>query len=877
MRKVLFILSFGLALNCHAADATGDAAQNASNEGFFSGMQDIYDKMVHIYRGKPDSATATESSPDTSPSPAQTSETQSTPNTQLSGNQAALNALNNYDYVKAIYLYQQVLDNDPNNRGANLGLAKAYLLQGNYTAGGKQLAVYKSKFGEDKPYLIEKARYFAFTDKNQEAENIIDGLLKNDPSNDTLLDIKEFIQKENAKHASEQQTDTVQTAQGSDTAPTAMSSQNYGQAIKQYQEQIKQNPDDKEAQIGLIRAVLLKGGDRNYRYANQLLNKYEQKNGVDDAYSTERARYYAFTGQPSKSLATLQPLLDKNPNDPTLLSIQDYAKSRPATGGTGGSVHTGPSAATLGRRADANGHSSAAYSAAADAYSAEGNDEKALEMINKAVDVDPTNSQLLLKRAQIANSRDDQLTVYNSYLALYATNPDNKTVILGLARAASRLGKTDQANYLYSVYTTRYPNERDPWIEYAYNESWSGNDRGAIAILNHYQALFGPNDMYWIARSRIVATAVRPRTALCIINSMLPKYPNNYDLNYANVIALFYNNQPVEMFQALAKLNRLQPGTEETEGLNAFVWTPYRNNINLDLYDSFDSDTVKIARATVFGQQYLDPLTFLIGNVTAERLSASVNSGLNPIEGGNAIKLTTFNVGINHRFNPVVALQGIVGGGHANNDENAMLYQGNAFLNFNDFATADLMIKRGFYDESARSVSRGVKQNLYQALFNFMPCTQCYINATGAYATFTDNNTMRFAELNPSANIIATERWNIRVGVDGQWYKFGRHTNNGYYDPFNYLYYGVVTDIYLKQSENIGYVFSVGLGTQRDETFTTYTAANDFGGKAYLGLFQDWMLVLSAGASTRGRSIADNPTVGSYRVYNFGATITRRL
>lgn len=835
MRKLIFVLSFGLALNCYAE--TGDSQQSSS--GFFSGMHDVYNKVVGNF-------TNTETSTDTT-APSQNQSENATM-------QSALAAMSNDDPKTAINLYTKVLANNPNNKAAMIGLIRAELIAGEYPAARKELDLYKAKFGEDTQYLGEQVRYLVFNDQNEQAQAILTPLLKKDPSNDVLLDLQQFINEH--PHGNKIATNT---GNPQDTTQTP--------AL-----------NDKDAKINEINNVLVTG--KNYNQAKKLLDAYKTQYGEDDKYQTELARYYALTNQPSKSLAIVNPLLEKDPTNSDLQSIKQYAETHheaPASA-SGGGKHI-PSiavAASYERRANAT-KNPADYQQASLAYSQAGDDKKALANINRALDLDPTNPQYLLRRAEIANNVDDQLTVYDTYTALYVTNPNNKKIILGLARASSRVGKTDESTYLYSIYTTRYPHEPTPLIEYAYNESWSGNDRGAVNLLDRYRAIFGATDEYWIARARIISSADRPREALCIVQAMMPKYPDNYDLNYANVTALYYNNQPIEMFQALARLNRLQPGTEETDGLNAFIWTPYRNTVGIDLYDSFDSDTVKISRATLAGTYYLTPKTFLLGNIFAERLSASISSGLNPVEGGHAIKLTGFSAGVNQRINPIIALQGLVGAAHASDGENALTYQGDAFIRATDTLRGDLMIKRAFYDQSARAVSRGVKQNLFQAGVDYQPCLQCYLDFTAAYATFSDNNTERYLEFQPAANIIATERWNIRMGVDGQWQGFSRHAGDGYYDPFNYHYYSFITDIYLKQNDNIGYEFNIGLGTQKDETFTTYAPANDVSGRVYIGIYQDWYLVAMAGASTRGRSIAQNPNIGQYRVYNFDLALTRRL
>ena len=78
---------------------------------------------------------------------------------------------------------------------------------------------------------------------------------------------------------------------------------------------------------------------------------------------------------------------------------------------------------------------------------------------------------------------------------------------------------------------------------------------------------------------------------------------------------------------------------------------------------------------------------------------------------------------------------------------------------------------------------------------------------------------------------------------------------------------------------NVAYGFSFGLGQQKDETFTSYKFGGDASVVGYFGIYKDWMLVVSAGISNRGRSnIGNNFNVNSnYRIWAFDAAITRRF
>ncbi len=783
---------------------------------------------------------------------------------------------------------QQGVDKNADEKDTLIKQIQEHLFQGDFAGANKLLDTYKSKFGEDVDYKTEKARSFALSNNPQPALAILEPLLKKDPTNQTLLDIKNYAITHPATTTTiSSNLEFTEISPEVQEANLASGNGDYQKAIDLYKQILTKNPNDKVALIGLARTYLLMDKDADGEHA---LAQYKQKYGEDDDYLTEKARDLAFRDNPQQALKVLAPLLAKDPSNDVLLDIKDYATARlklatvanqstnqstnQSNGAAASPLATANMAAATARMHGTNPQD---YAVAAQAYLDANDKGHALVMINHALRLAPNNTKYLILKADIADQLNDKNLKYRIYQQLYAMDPTNTKYMLGLARATGDLNMLERSAHLYEHYLDLVPNDKKAWLEYAYIQSFRGNDTKAIRVLDKYHARFGDSDDYLATRARIVASATRFTESFAIVNKLLPRLPNNYDLNYANTTDFYYNNQPIEMYQSFNKVKQIEPDSDETNGLWSFINTPYRSNIGLDAYHSFDTDTVKISRFTLYGQYFLTPCTSIIGNVTEERLSASISSGLNPVKGGHAVYLPAINIGVNQRLNPKLAVQGMIGGQNASNGKNSFNYEADAFANPSETLGFIVQLKRAFYDESARSVSLGVRQNLGQVTVNWQPCLQCYLTVAGSYSTFSDGNTMRWVNVLPGVQVISSENFNVKLGIDAQYEKFGKQLTDGYYNPSNYKYASGVLDIYYKHSDNVGYEATVGLGTQHDETFTTWKPADDFSLKAFIGIYQDWYLTLTGGLSTRGRSIAANPGLGTYRVYGFDASLTRRF
>lgn len=827
---------------------------------------------------------------------------------------AAYNAGNKANYKVVQTLYQQYLSKNPNDKEMNLGYIRSTLWNDDYANGQKLLDAYQSKFGTDDNYLIEKARLLAFTNQPKEALTLAEPLLKKYPDNQDLLKIKNYTtNKINTSPPITLTTDSKTAAPPTETKPAnnvpplnpllvsareETHQKQYQKASEIYQKYLKENPKDNTVFLEYIRMESISG---DYNAASKNLNSYEKKFLADDGYLTEKARLLALTNKSKEALVLLDALLKKQPNNASLKQIQDYAVAHPEPKNNLAGKTTPlknlpplPSAQAFERTATLSGNAQL-YLKASQAYSAANKPEDAFKMIECAIQLDPQNLQYLKNRAEIANWLKKPAIVEDSYQKMLAISPKDPDAMLGIARSYSAKSDLYDAILAYGDYTDLYPMNKLAWIEYAYMYSWIGNNRDAVKTLGCYCQLFGPTLEYLKAKGRILANAQRPTPALAIVRQLLPKEPHDYHLNNTKVIGLYYNNQPIEMFRSLRRLNAINPNSQETKDLNAFVTTPYRSNAALDMFRSRDTDTVDIARSIVTGQLFITPLTQLLAVAKGERLSADIPSGLAPANGGNGLDIGSAMIGMSQRINPKLMVAGTVGeahvdspGGHplipdinhrAPSIQNALIYYLTANIKPTDAILINLLESRDYYDVSAKAVSLGVKQELSQIQFDWEPWFQRYITIQASYGDYSDSNSMWYISAAPKIGAIRSDKFNLNFGAFGSWNSFAKKVFNGYYDPKLYQYFAATSDVYWKQSTNIGYSLSIAVGMQKDETFAKYEFGGDLSFKGYFGIYKDWMLVLSATASNRGRSIGTNAFTnnGSYQIYSIDATLTKRF
>ncbi len=783
---------------------------------------------------------------------------------------AAENAIRSKNLKQAISLYENYLKQYPNDKIIKIKFINLLLINAQYPLANQLLVNYQQLYGKDNSYLREQARYYALTGNKNAALDIVDKLLKVYKSDKDLEGIKQYAITHEKKMAPKIQPPiNPLIAQ----AQKAIEAKSYKEAIRLYQSYLSKNPSDKQQTIKLINLLLI---DSQYKKAEELLAAYRKRFNEDKEYLTEKARFYALTNKSKEALAILEPLLKKEPQNKALLEIKKYALTHKETQAKKVSKEEACKLFCLAfQSCDAEIYAKAAKAN----YDAESYKE-ALTLIDQAACFAPTNESYLLTRVEIGKKLESKEIVFWSYNRLYKLNPCKKEYILEYARAATNRGCLDFPSNLYVEYICKWPFESKPWLEYAYIENWKGNYRKAICILDKYYELFGSSDDYLITRANIVASANHPYEALAITEPMIGRLKDNYDLNYGRTIALYYGNFPVQMLRSLMRVSLLKPGTEQTKGLIEFITAPYRSRVTGDAYHSEDTDSVNITWGMVTGQLYTSPLSSFLADFKDETLKADITSGLAPITGGESIQIRRERAGASYRFNQHFLLIGEAGVTSATKSGgDFFIYQIDAQTRINNRMRVDFLFKDDFYDVSARAVSLSIRQRLNQAslFWEPAPTIQTYINSRVAYAKYSDDNEMKLMEVTPRTYMLATEKVNVIMGLNGLWYGFTRQRGHGYYDPSRYEFYSANINITYKPSDNFNYVFNFSRGMQKDETFRNYRPANDYSGQAYLGIYKDWYLILTANLSTRGRSIGTARINNKYEVYSLTATLTKRI
>lgn len=698
---------------------------------------------------------------------------------------------------------------------------------------------------------------------------------------------------------------------------------NYKEASKYYGQVLAQNPNNKFA---AIKAIQLRMWETDYAGAKASLDNYKARFGEDNQYVTEQARLLSLTNHPKEAIALVDAQFQVDPTNVDLPKIKTQALETQKFMATHPEEKPAPPLVALARKL----YGQKKYQEALQAYQKylkENPKDKVtfLEMVQVSVVSEQyeKGKNLLAQYLKTFGEDDGYLTEKARYFA-FTNHPKEALAITrallkkhpndaalkqiqeyalkhkeGVGGNGQEAPQTPEEQALecihklvakekltaaalaYCRFTAQYPMNRAAWTEFASVESWRGNYRASLRILACYCRLFGATEEYLKLQARVLANAGRANCALSIICPMLRTQPNDYDLNYTLALAQYYNNQPGYMCDTLNWLKCMYPEGENakmTKDLKQYIATPYRSNVVLDLYHSRDTDTVDIVRGILSVNIFRNPCTKYFVNVREERVSADVKSGLEPIEGGNGLNLTSAVIGVNKRINAKLGLEGAVGAAHLADNHNSPIYRFNANIKPEDAWVFDWTEAFDYYDVSARALSLDVRQQLHQITFAWEPCIQRYLLGRVYYANYSDSNSQWFVNLAPKIGVIRTEIFNFTVGLSGQWDGFSLQPGNGYYTPRFYQYYAVTADAYFSQSDNVGYSLELAIGQQKDETFSSFKFAGDIGVNAFFGIYRNWMLVLSAEGSNRGRSIADNTQPNKpYQVYAIQATITKRF
>lgn len=480
----------------------------------------------------------------------------------------------------------------------------------------------------------------------------------------------------------------------------------------------------------------------------------------------------------------------------------------------------------------------------------------------------------------IANELNDLDLVEDSYCRILEIDYRDKDALLGVARLETNRNYLDFAAVDYANYLTLFPDSKDIWIDYAKVESWMGNFNASFDALECYRLRYGATKEYCSEKARVLAMAYYPRASLCIVTPLLRKDPCNYDLLFTKALALEYNHQPTEALQTLEFLEEAFPDHKaDNQELSNIVRTPIRSNFNIAPYSSIDTDTININQLRVYGQYFVTPATSLLLGVREERERVARLNGLQTISGGHSIWDGAQWGGFTSQLCPELQIGGQAGIGEIDKKTPFFLYQVSAIYNPNDILSITLQNGRDLYAVSPRAVSLSIQQAYNRINFNWQPDTQRYIVGGAEYSTFSDRNQFWSATMAPRVWVLRTQYVSLDMGAYANWFGFSKQLiTNGYYSPFFYQIYEATAAFYIAQSENVGYSITMGAGAQKDNTMAYFGFVADFAVQATYGIYADWQVVATVGASLRNSNSGNLLIrVGNYRVYTASIILTKRF
>lgn len=497
---------------------------------------------------------------------------------------------------------------------------------------------------------------------------------------------------------------------------------------------------------------------------------------------------------------------------------------------------------------------------------------KALPPCKRALAIDPKNMDYLTGCAQLASWAGDLKASEDWYSRILAAKPDDDAVLLDLARTRSWDDKLDQSAKDYKLYLKRHPKEKAVWIEYARVESWRGNYPAAIDALEHYRKTFGDSEEYRREKARVLAWAERPTEAMQLNDPLLQAHPDDYELNYTNTVALNNARRPGDAVNSLKILQRLRPDSKDTRDITRVVRTPLRSNVNLGISYYRDSDHIHITRTSLYGEYVLNPKTRLLAGAGDNYLTADIGSGYETAGGETSIHHSELWVGVRHRFNPLAQVEAVVGGGHIQRGGGSYTpYHVTLDLQPRDNLKFELERQRELYSVSPRAVSLGIKHNINRASMEWQPDLRWVVDAEATGESYSDGNKSWSATIAPRRAILRTQKWNIDLGVSGQWMGFDTDPGNGYWAPSSYKRYAATGFFYYKLSDDDGISLVTSLGWHKDNTQSSFDFGHDVAVEGIFGLYKDWQLRVTLGHADRRQ-----PT-GAYRGFSAEAVLTRRF
>jgi tetratricopeptide (TPR) repeat protein len=497
---------------------------------------------------------------------------------------------------------------------------------------------------------------------------------------------------------------------------------------------------------------------------------------------------------------------------------------------------------------------------------------EALAAIERAIELEPDDVAHLRARAELASWAGDYEAADDSFRRI-SERTGEPAADLGRARIAAWRGRTGPAIGHYRAYLRAVPGDSVATIELVRQETWRGNARAALALLEEYRQRFGETVDWRIERGRALVTGGRPRAAAEILAPLVAERPDDYEARLVLTLALSdatRRSEAVASADALAGIDAANPRTGE---VRAYVTAPIRSMVRprYEIYD--DSDDVRHDLYGVEAAVAMSPRARVVAEATVTDVSAEPGSALAPLDGDDTVRESGGDAGVVVGLEGAGELEGRLGAMRTDDgDESLLTWIAAARLTPTDALGITLAGQRDFLDVSARSLDLGIERIAGRAALRVSPAIGWTLEAGGSRESYSDDNGRWEARAAASAGVLRRQLVNVDLGVASRWLWFDEDTDSGYYDPEWYRQHLGVVSTYWKLDDQAGLSLRGAVGAFKDDAVDSYERSLEAAAEATIGITTDWSLVVRGAWLDNVRSVT-----GAFNATGAGIYLTRRF
>jgi tetratricopeptide (TPR) repeat protein len=492
--------------------------------------------------------------------------------------------------------------------------------------------------------------------------------------------------------------------------------------------------------------------------------------------------------------------------------------------------------------------------------------------VNRALALRPQDLDLHPRRVRLANWAGDYAQAEESLRAIIDIDPENAGAKRDLARLLGWQGRLDASEDLLSAYLSQHPDDKEALLDYARVQSWRGNFDAAADILGRYRDAGGDDLAYRRELALVLAWGDRSSAALRMADSGLAQDPSDFKFHFARAVALRNLHQWGQALAEVDRLQQLRPGAPETLDLRRTIETARRPYTQLDGMARRDSDQIFTAGTELSYHQPVSDVWTVMAGAGADFVSAKRGGGLAPIRGGTSMTRGSGWVGAGARLGAGAVAAARIGGTAAEDVAGTGFWEVSVDSRVWDDLRARIRNFRDFQMVSPRALSLGITRIDTEWQLTYTPDFAWTIEAVGREAELSDRNRYLRAYVAPRRAVLRTERWNVDLGVSGNWYGYSEDPGHGYYAPNFYQQYSIDTYVYYKLSYEDGVSLVFSPGAHKDDRMRHFAFTAGVLAEGTFGSFSDWMSKLRAGYTNNGSDYGRN-----YSSEFIGFTLVRRF